>query len=256
MQTQYEKLTDLQWEVMKEILPVKRKRKHCPRSICDAIFYILRAGVQWRNIGKEYPNWSIVYYYFRTWKKDNTLERLNVTLNKVERERKGKSPTPSLLSIDSQSVKCSPFVSGEKGIDGNKMVNGRKRHVITDTFGLVRGVVVGAANEQDGVVAERVVNPLLGYLDRMKKILADQAYKTQFMDWVKENVLGLEVELSSRPPSTQGFVPVKWRWVTERTFGTYNFFRRLDKDREKTTESHEAWLIWQNCQIILNRLDS
>ena len=254
MQTQYEKLTDLQWEVMKEILPVKRKRKHCLRSICNAIFYILRAGVQWRNIGEGHPNWSIVYYYFRKWKKDNTLERLNTSLNKLERKRKEKAPTPSLLSIDSQSVKCSPFVSEKKGIDGNKMVNGRKRHVITDTLGLVWGVVVGAANEQDGAVAERVIEPLLGYLNRMEKILADQAYKVRFMDWVKENVLGLEVELSSRPPSSEGFVPVKWRWVTERTFGTYNFFRRLDKDREKTTESHEAWLFWQNCQIILNRM--
>jgi len=88
----------------------------------------------------------------------------------------------------------------------------------------------------------------------MKKILADHAYKTTFMNWVEENVIGLEVEISSAPPSTKGFVPLKWRWVTERTFGIFNFFRRLDKDYEKTTESQEAWILWQNCQIILNRM--
>jgi putative transposase len=49
-------------------------------------------------------------------------------------------------------------------------------------------------------------------------------------------------------------VPVKWRWVSERTFGTFNFFRRLDKDHEKTTQSAEAWVYWQNCQLIINRI--
>ena len=51
----------------------------------------------------------------------------------------------------------------------------------------------------------------------------------------------------------RGFV-VTVMWVGERTFGTFNFFRRLDKDHEKTTESSEAWVLWQNCQIIINRL--
>lgn len=74
------------------------------------------------------------------------------------------------------------------------------------------------------------------------------------MDWVDSAVMGLEVELSSRPPSEKGFVPVKWRWVTERTFGTFNFFRRLGKDYEKTPESQQYWVLWQNCQIIINRM--
>ena len=75
------------------------------------------------------------------------------------------------------------------------------------------------------------------------------------MDWVYENLLGVEVELSSKPPSAKGFVPVKWRWVTEQTFGRFKDFRRLDKDHEKTTESSEAWVLWQNCQTILYRLE-
>jgi putative transposase len=68
-------------------------------------------------------------------------------------------------------------------------------------------------------------------------------------------MLGVEVEISSAPPSPQGFVPVRWRWIGERSFGCMNFFRRLDKDHEKTTQSSEAWALWHNCQMILNRLD-
>ena len=254
MQSQYRRLTDSQWDIVKESLPVHRKRKHSLRVIADAIFWCLRLGNQWRNLPTElFPKWQLVYYYFSRWKADGTLERLNFSLNQRERKRAGKEASPSLLSIDSQSVKVAPFISEETGVDGNKKIKGRKRHVVTDTLGLVWGVVVHAANRADGAVAERVVDPLRGYLHRMGKILADAAYEKQFMGWVSENLLGVELEISSRPPGSEGFVPVKWRWVSERTFGLFNFSRRLDKDHEKTTESAEAWVLWHNCQLILNR---
>jgi putative transposase len=108
-----------------------------------------------------------------------------------------------------------PFVNKETGVDGNKKINGRKRHVITDTLGLVWGVVVHSANKADGSMAERVVAPLRGYLHRMETILADAAYEKVFMNWVNENLLGVKLEISSKPPATEGFVPVKWRWVTK-----------------------------------------
>ncbi len=254
MQSSYTRLTTQQWEYMKLFLPEKTRGHYKLRDIVDAILWQLRTGSQWRNLPDGFPKWTSVYYYFRKWQKDGTQQRLNTELNKMERKRQGKEQTPSLLSIDSQSIKSGPFTSESKGVDGNKKINGRKRHVITDTLGLVWGVVVGAANEADGVVANRVVEPLLGYLDRMEKILADHAYKTTFMKWVEENIIGLQVEISSAPPSSKGFVPLKWRWVTERTFGIFNFFRRLDKDYEKTTESQESWILWQNCQMILNRM--
>lgn len=254
MQSQYQRLTDSQWEVIKEILPEQRKRKHSLREMIDAILWVLRLGSQWRNMPDSFPKWQLVYYYFSKWKADGTLERLNWQLNIKERQRLKKPDTPSLLSIDSQSVKVAAFIQQDTGVDGNKKLNGRKRHVIVDTLGLVWAVVVHAANLADGVMAQRVVDPLLGYLDRMKKILADEAYEKVFREWVTENLRGVELEISSTPPQTQGFVPVQWRWISERGFGMFNFFRRLDKDHEKTATSAEAWVLWHNCQIILNRV--
>ena len=69
---------------------------------------------------------------------------------------------------------------------------------------------------------------------------------------VAKELLEAEVEISSKPPSAKGFVPVKWRWVSERTFGWFNFFRRLSKDYEKTVESSAAMILWANCQIIIS----
>jgi len=255
MQSQYKRLSDSQWEVIKEYLPEQRKRKHSLREILDAIFWCLRVGNQWRNLPQDgFPKWQLVYYYFRSWKGNGTLEKLNWQLNKLERKRQQKEETPSLLSIDTQSTKVAPFVKEQTGVDGNKKINGRKRHVITDSLGLVWGVVVHGANCHDGALAQQVVAPLRGYLHRMETILADAAYEKIFMNWVSENLLGVELQISSKPPATDGFVPVKWRWVTERAFGLFNFFRRLDKDHEKTPQSAESWVLWHNCQVILNRM--
>lgn len=254
MQIQYELLTDPQWEIIKEKLPVQRKRKYDLRDIVDAIFFVLRTGGQWRNLPKEFPKWQSVYYYFRKWKGDGVLVGLNSSLNMMLRQQQGREATPSAVSIDTQSVKKGPFVSEETGIDGNKKINGRKRHVLTDTVGLVWAVMVHAAHLHDGTMAELVVAPLLGYLHRLKKVFADMAYKVDLGDWLDRMYTGIELEISSRPPSAKGFVPVKVRWVTEQTFGTFNFQRRLDKDHEKKPDSAEAWIYWANCQRVLNRL--
>ena len=253
MQTHYEPLSDASWQFIEEILNDKRKRKHSLRTIVDCIFEVLRTGTQWRNLCHEKVKWQSVYYYFRRWKQDGSLERLNAGLNQKERQRQGKQATPSLLCIDSQSIKSAPFISQDKGIDGNKYINGRKRHLIVDTLGLVWGVVVHSADIPDGAKAHLLVEHCLGYLHRMKKILVDDAYKKIFYTWVEHHIIGLEIEFASKPPTQKGFVPVKWRWVNERTFGWLNFFRRHSKDYERTTKSAEAWILWANCQIIINR---
>ncbi|MCJ8163280.1 hypothetical protein MKJ04_00390 [Pontibacter sp. E15-1] len=67
----------------------------------------------------------------------------------------------------------------------------------------------------------------------METTLADVAYEKVFMEWVGENLLGVELEIRSKQPGAAGFVPVRWRWVTERAFGMFSFFRRLGKDHEK-----------------------
>ena len=67
MQTQYQRLTDPQWEIIKEYLPLQRKRKYALRDVVDAIFWTLRIGSQWRNLPEYFPKWQSVYYYFRRW---------------------------------------------------------------------------------------------------------------------------------------------------------------------------------------------
>ncbi len=61
------------------------------------------------------------------------------------------TPIPQCLPFplcDSQSVKTTEQ-GGLRGYDGGKKVNGRKRHIIVDTIGLLLAIVVHAASIQD-----------------------------------------------------------------------------------------------------------
>lgn len=255
MVTQFTELTDSQWEVMKVVLNCKRKRKHDLRAISNAMLFVARTGLQWRNLPKEYPKWTIVYYYFRRWTRDGTIDMLNLYLGQMERYLSDKEADPSLVCVDSQSIKSVPFVSRHRGLDPFKKVNGRKRHVVVDTLGLVIGVVVRAANSSDAVEGCTVLERCRRRWTRLRKVLVDGAYQGRFLRWVEQHTEAV-VEHASRPETAQGFVPIRWRWVVERTFAWFNFFRRLDKDREKTVESSESWILLANCSVILNRLEN
>lgn len=254
MVAQFRELSDSQWQVIQEFLPVRRKRRLDLRQVVNAIFWIVRTGTQWRNLDRSYPKWTAVYRYFYIWSNDGTWETINVALNIIERQRQEREPTPSLTCVDSQSVKLAPMIFEDKGLDGNKKVNGRRRQVMADTLGLVWAVVVHAANLSDTIMGCELFKRVKERLVRLKKILVDAGYKGTFIETALKE-LGVEAEVPSRPPTEQGFVPVAKRWVSERTFGWFNFFRRLSKDYEHTTTSAETMILIANCTIILQRID-
>ena len=150
MTKQWTPLTDPQWNAISSFFDLKRKRKHNLRDVMDAILWLLRTGTQWRNLPANWPHWQAVYYYFDQWKSNGTFEQMNIRLNQLDRQRDGRDPNPSALSIDSQSVKLAPFICEFRGIDAHKCVNGRKRQFVVDTQGRLWAADVHAANEGDG----------------------------------------------------------------------------------------------------------
>ena len=129
MQTSFSEFTDSQWQFIDKIVDDQRKRKHSLRTILNAIFSINNTGSQWRNLDSKYPPWQTVFYYraalrFTRFKQRGIWENIldSVVLN--ERKRQARNDTPSLLAIDSQSVKKVQFTQEETGIDGGKNVNG------------------------------------------------------------------------------------------------------------------------------------
>ena len=171
----------------------------------------------------------------------------------LERKRQGKEDSPSLLAIDSQSVKKMQFIKEETGIDGGKNVNGRKRTILVDTLGLPFSIKVTAANISDNQAGILAVNLLKGKVPRLQKVTADMGYKNTFQEYIELNYRW-EVEIAQKPESTKGFIPQKNRWQVERSFGWLNFRRRLFRDVEKTILSAEAMLQIAFISFIINKL--
>lgn len=255
MQTQFNELTDAQWGVICTFLPLERKRKHNLRTVLDRIFHLNRTGTQWRNLipkDSTFPCWQVIYYYFNVWTKLGIIANINLELVKLERVRQGKNTQPSAVTIDSQSVKIAPFMPDDKGFDSNKKMNGRKRHIITDTLGLIIGVSVSSAKVHDGVFGCSLFKNTIDKFKTIKCIFADHSYKGSFSEMVEKNTL--KIEIAAKPESSKGFIPVKIRWVVERTFGWLNFFRRHSKDYERKTQNAESMIYLSQIQIILNRI--
>lgn len=255
MVTQFSELTDSQWEVISPMLNMQRKRKNSLRTVWNGIFYVLRTGCQWRNLPSEkYHPWQSIYYYFCRWTKQGLIEEINMALNSHIRLQAEKEATPSLCCADSQSIKIAPMIYEDKGVDGNKKINGRKRQLLVDTQGLIWAVFVHAANLSDSVMGCHLLSKAKGNLNRLEKILVDAGYRGLFTD-LASDYLHVKAEISSKPPTEKGFVPVAKRWVNERTFGWFNFFRRLSKDYEHSTKCAESMVLLANCAIVLNRMN-
>lgn len=160
---------------------------------------------------------------------------MNDELNKLDRLRADRADTPSLMCVDSQSVKLSPMIYEERGLDNHKRINGRKRQLLVDTGGRLWRVIVHAANRHDGPAGSRLLEDTTAFDERLEKILGDDAYTGQFAKTAKEK--GFVFKKASRAESAKGFVPVTKRWVVERTTARTNFFRRIVKGYENTVQS-------------------
>lgn len=253
MQPQFERLTDDQWKDIKLFLNWQRKRKHDLREILNAILWITRTGCQWRNLDSGFPPWESVYYYFVKWGKDGTWELMCQSLNMVERMQADRQPSPSLGFVDSQSVKLSPMIREQRGVDGNKKINGRKRQILVDVLGRIWKVKVHAAHKHDSPEGVVLLDELAEELPRLKKIMADKSYRGTFAEAVEK--IGLDFEVPERKDGTKGFVVEAKRWVVERTFAWLNFFRRIVMDYEHTPQSAQSFLLLANISMVIWKID-
>lgn len=262
MSTSYpSNLTQEQWELLESLLPAAksggRPRSVDLQAVVNAILYILCAGCAWRMLPSDFPHWKTVYHYFRAWRIDGTWERINHKLHQWVRVSENREASPSAAILDSQSVKTATPAAIAVGYDSAKQIKGRKRHLLVDTLGLVLMVVVSAANVPERAGAKLVLarlQPVRHWVERLVVIWVDGGYKGQdFMQWVMDHYRWV-FQAVLRHDNIKGFIPIAQRWKVERTFGWFNWCRRLSKDYEILPQTSEAFIYVANIRIMLRRL--
>jgi putative transposase len=251
------------------------------RAILDAVFYVLKSGCPWRMLPREFPPWKTVYDWFRRWRIDGTWERLNAELRERLRRGLGRDPEPSAAIVDSQSVRTTGVGGTERGFDPAKRVEGRKRHLLVDTEGLVLKAKVHSAKVPDEDGIGLLFDPVRDRLGRLSHLWVDAGYQGRGRRWVQE-ALGLSVEVVRKPKKPlpeevarhwaeelakegkevdwqrlmpqRGFRVLPRRWVVERTFAWISHNRRMSKDYERLCATGEAFIYAAMMRLMARRL--
>ncbi|KIQ66238.1 transposase [Kitasatospora griseola] len=253
-------LKDDQWQLVEPMLlrwratrTEGREPTTALREVVNAILYVARTGIAWRYLPHDLPPHTTVYGYFKEWERDGTTEQIHDTLRDQLRAKKGRRILPTAAIIDAQSVKASPNAPADsQGWDGGKKVKGRKRHIATDTLGLLLVLIVTAAGVQDSAGGKQVLDALADRWPTVTKAWVDAGYNNGVIKHGAD--LDIDVEVVTRDKEQKGFVVQPIRWRVEQTFGIMSRYRRLHRDYEELPDRSRSMIHWAMVNSMTNRL--
>ena len=144
-------------------------------------------------------------------------------------------------------------IMGCHGFDSGKKIDGRKRHILVDTLGLLIAVVVTTASVSDPAGARLLLQGLDGAAKKLRCIWVDGIYRGSLLNWVADR-FRFRLSPVLRPFGAKGFILLPKRWVVERTFAWLIMHRRLSRDFETLPETSEAFIYVAMIRIMLRRL--
>ncbi|MFD5191106.1 IS5 family transposase [Streptomyces sp. NPDC058357] len=254
-------MTDAEWVVVRPLPPVPgwmqgqggQPEAYCHRAMLDAIGYLVDNGIKWRAMPADFPPWHQVYAFFRRWRDRGMVREFHDRVRGQVRERAGHDALPTAGVIDSQSVKADAVVGAStRGLDGGKLVNGRKRHVVVDTLGLLLGVMVTAAEVGDRAAAHILLEQVAAAHHRLVLAWADGGYTGSLIEHCPA-AFALVLSIVKRS-DMKGFVVLPKRWIVERLFAHLMRSRRLARDFERRIASAEAMIHWSMAALMPRRL--
>src|SRR5919206_4008398 len=194
---------------------------------------------------RDFPPWQTVRWWWDRFRREGAWEAAAHALTRKARVAAGRRAEPRTGPVDTRSVRCGPR-RGERGWDGGKRLNGRKRHVLTCSAGFLLATLVTAASVHD----KHGVDPLLARSHaagwHLRGLVGDGSYAG---DAARH---GATFTVAPRPQQHSGFVPIPLRWRVEQGLGilmTRN--RRLVRDWEQVPEVSETVMLVANLRRLI-----
>jgi transposase len=154
-------------------------------------------------------------------------------LRLLVRAAAGRRPQPSVVIVDSRTLRSTVESGQRAGVDGHKRIRGSKVHAVADTMGTLLALAVTPANEAErqqlSALAQRV-QEVTG--ESVELLYADAAYTGEEPATAVQKH-GIRLVVVQRPEGSHGFVLLPRRWVVERSFAWVSRFRRLARDYER-----------------------
>lgn len=254
--------SEVEWQIIAPLVPVGGTRpgvggrpvSYPRRDVVDAIRYLARTGCQWDALPVDFPPHPLVKHYFTTWTRDGTLARIHHTLREQVRQVEGRTADPTAALVDAQAVRGAETVPRtSRGFDAGKRVNGRKRHIVTDTCGWLLAVAVTGANVQDRDAGRLLMWVIRTVFPTVRHVWADSGYAGRLVDYAT-TALGITVQIVTKLAGQVGFVVLPRRWCVERTFSWINRCRRTVRDYERHPAHHAAMVYWAMIIVMGRRL--
>lgn len=274
-------LSDAEWEILepllREILPQKKRTRPSnwsQREIMDGILYQLKNGCNWQDLPRDLPPYSTVYWHYKQWREAGVFDQLMEILHgEVRVQVKKKRQWTTLIIIDSQAVKNTCNASAaSNGFCFYKCTNGIKRHLAVDSLGFPFFTHCTRANLSDDWGLIEMLSNNIDYF-RLKPmnipkitILLDHGYHPDKIIDELEKIYPaiankVKLKLSPKPSKAQkkaegksGFVPVKARWVIERSNAWMERCKSLVKNYERTLNHANTKIHLCFLRLMLKRL--
>ncbi|MET7311273.1 IS5 family transposase [Streptomyces sp. NPDC005134] len=225
------------------------------RDVVNAIFYQNRTGCQWRYLPHDLPAWSAVFYYFTLWREDGLDQQIQELLRCQVREKARRLDGPSLVVIDTQSVRAAAGVpKTTTGLDANKRTPGRKRGLAVDVLGLIIGVVVLAASAHDNAAGRALLDQAAERCGtRLEKAWWTRGSRTRSSSTARCST-SPSTSSAATPPIRARASFRKKRWVVEQVNGTLMLHRRLAREYDHRPDNAASRVYWASTANMARRL--
>ena len=245
-------LTDKQWDAIKNLLPGKEGDPGVTakdnRLFVNAIFYVAKTGIPWRDLPERFDYWHNVFQRFNRWCKKGVFTRIFDVL---------RDPDLEVLMLDSTVIRAHQHSAGQKNSTPEKEQLGRSRggvstkiHVAVDGLGKPTKILLSPGQDHDVTKAPDLIQG-----SEADKIIADKAYDSDaLITQIKAQGATpvIPPRENRKEPRDYDRQDYKKRNVVERFINVLKQCRRVATRYEKTARNFLGFVLFASTLVVVS----